>query len=266
MKKIAHALDKQEDENKYYQLFSNIKDAFNKAFVAPDGKIKGNTQTVYVLALNMGLVSGEQKHLAAHHLVENIKRNDGHLSTGFLGVGYLLPVLSENGYTNIAYGLLNKDTFPSWLYSVKHGATTIWERWDGWTDHKGFQSAQMNSFNHYSLGSVGEWMYRYVAGIDVESDNPGYKKIKIQPRPGGGLTYVKGEYHSIHGKIKSEWKIENNQFKLKVSVPVNTVTNVYMPGKVQKVDDTDIQLIEMMNDGAVYQVGSGEYEFVSFIG
>jgi alpha-L-rhamnosidase len=210
MKKIAHALDKQEDENKYYQLFSNIKDAFNKAFVAPDGKIKGNTQTVYVLALNMGLVSGEQKHLAAHHLVENIKRNDGHLSTGFLGVGYLLPVLSENGYTNIAYGLLNKDTFPSWLYSVKHGATTIWERWDGWTDHKGFQSAQMNSFNHYSLGSVGEWMYRYVAGIDVESDNPGYKKIKIQPRPGGGLTYVKGEYHSIHGKIKSEWKIENN--------------------------------------------------------
>jgi alpha-L-rhamnosidase len=214
----------------------------------------------------MGLVFEEQKQLVASHLVDNIKKNDGHLSTGFLGVGYLLPVLTENGYTDVAYDLLNKDTFPSWLYSVKHGATTIWERWDGWTDHKGFQSAQMNSFNHYSLGSVGEWMYRYVAGIDVDSDIPGYKKIKIQPKPGGGLTFAKGKYHSIHGEIKSEWKIEKNEFTLKVSIPVNTVATVYMPGVGQNVDRPDVQLLENANDVTIYQIGSGEYEFVSKIG
>jgi alpha-L-rhamnosidase len=266
MAKIANALDRKEDEQKYSNLFENIKVAFNKAYISSDGKINGDTQTVYVLALNMGLVFEEQKQLVASHLVDNIKKNDGHLSTGFLGVGYLLPVLTENGYTDVAYDLLNKDTFPSWLYSVKHGATTIWERWDGWTDHKGFQSAQMNSFNHYSLGSVGEWMYRYVAGIDVDSDIPGYKKIKIQPKPGGGLTYAKGEYQSVHGKIKSEWKIEENEFTLKVSIPVNTEATVYMPGVLQNVDLTDVQLVENANSVTIYQVGSGEYEFVSKIG
>ncbi|QNF26773.1 glycoside hydrolase family 78 protein [Metabacillus elymi] len=266
MAKIAHALDKKEDEKKYSNLFENIKISFNKAYITSDGKIKGDTQTVYVLALNMGLVFKEQKQLVASHLVDNIKKNDGHLSTGFLGVGYLLPVLTENGYTDVAYDLLNKDTFPSWLYSVKHGATTIWERWDGWTDHKGFQSAQMNSFNHYSLGSVGEWMFRYVAGIDVDSDIPGYKKIKIQPKPGGGLTYAKGEYQSVHGKIKSEWKIEKNEFTLKVSIPVNTEATVYMPGVGQNEDRTDVQLVENANSVTIYQVGSGEYEFVSKIG
>ncbi|MHC5534579.1 glycoside hydrolase family 78 protein [Priestia megaterium] len=271
MTKIAGVLNKKTAEKEYKKLFNNIKQAFNTAYVSSDGRIKGDTQTVYVLALNMGLVSGEQKLLASKYLVENIHKKGGHLSTGFLGVGYLLPTLTDNGYIDVAYNLLNKETFPSWLYSVRHGATTIWERWDGWTDHKGFQSAEMNSFNHYSLGSVGEWMYRYVAGIDCISDYPGYKKIKIQPHPGGGLTFAKGEFESVHGKIYSEWSIKDDRFVLKVRIPVNTTAIIYVPGEVERIDNitanllssVDIQLWKVENGFSLYKVGSGEYEFVS---
>ena len=167
MAEMAGATGRSDDAREYRDLNENIRAAFEETYVSPDGRIKGDTQTGYLLALHMDLLPEELRSAAAEHLVRTIEREDWHLTTGFAGVGYLCPVLTEAGYTDVAYRLLENETYPSWGYTVKNGATTIWERWDGWTEENGFQSPNMNSFNHYSLGSVGEWLYRYVAGIDL---------------------------------------------------------------------------------------------------
>ena len=167
MAEMAEATGRNEDAREYRDLNERIKAAFQEAYVFPDGRIERDTQTCYLLALHMGLLPEDLRSAAAEHLVRTIEREDWHLSTGFVGVGYLCPVLTEAGYTEVAYRLLENETYPSWGYTIKNGATTIWERWDGWTQESGFQSPNMNSFNHYSLGSVGEWLYRYVAGIDA---------------------------------------------------------------------------------------------------
>ena len=198
--KSPKILGREDDAKQYDALCEAIKTAFNAAYVTQDGRIKGDTQTGYLLALHFDLLEPAMRPLAEQHLVSNIvDKCSGHLSTGFVGVGYLNPTLTETGHTDVAYRLLNNDTFPSWGYSIKHGATTIWERWDGWTEEKGFQDVGMNSFNHYSLGSVGEWMMESVAGIALDPKVPGYKHILLHPRPGGGLTYAKATYQSLFG-------------------------------------------------------------------
>lgn len=227
MAEMARAIGKTQDAQQYDELFGNIKAAFNREFVGADGRIKSDTQTAYVLALRFGLLPEEKRVAAARYLVDDIvnKRN-GHLSTGFLGVGYLTPTLTQTGHLDVAYRLLNNDTYPSWGYSIRQGATTIWERWDGWTEEKGFQDPGMNSFNHYSLGSVGEWMYSSVAGIDLDPTQPAYKHAVLHPHPGGGLTYARASYDSIHGRIVSDWKLENGQFAYRIMVPTNTTATV----------------------------------------
>jgi alpha-L-rhamnosidase len=266
MAEMAEATGRNEDAKKFRELHESIKAAFNEAYVAPDGKIMGDTQTCYLLALHMGLLPEELRSTAADHLVRTIEREDWHLSTGFAGVGYLCPVLTEAGYTDVAYRLLNNETYPSWGYTIRNGATTIWERWDGWTEEHGFQSPNMNSFNHYSLGSVGEWLYRYVAGIDLGA--PGYGHIVIRPRPGGGLTHARGEYDSVRGRISSAWKIEGDRFELEVAIPPNTTATVHVPvadgvsegGKpVEEVED--VELLGAGEGETVLSVGSGRYEF-----
>ncbi len=229
MAKMAGVLGKTEDAAKYEALFQQIKTAFNKAYVAADGRIKGNTQTCYVLAISFDLLPEDKLAAAAKYLVADIESKEGHLSTGFVGVGHLMPTLTQAGYLNVAYRLLGQDTFPSWLYSIKQGATTIWERWDGWTKEKGFQDPGMNSFNHYSLGSVGEWMYDTVAGIGLDPRKPAFKHIVFRPSPGGGLTFAKAEYQSMHGRIVSDWKIVNSELLLKLSVPANTTATLLLP-------------------------------------
>jgi alpha-L-rhamnosidase len=260
--RIAGVLGHEDDARHYQELFNQISIAFVRAYVDSSGIIQGDTQTVYVLALQFGLLPEEKKALAVRRLEELIRGNGNHLSTGFLGVGYLLPVLTDNGLEQLAYTLLHQDTFPSWLYSVKHGATTIWERWDGWTDEAGFQDPGMNSFNHYSLGSVGEWMYRYMAGIDVDPEQPGFKHTIIHPRPGGKLTFVHANMESGYGTIESSWKLEEGQFTLSVSVPINTTATVYVPGGEQKVPD-GAEALGSENGKSKYRIGSGRYEFVS---
>ncbi len=140
--------------------------------------------------------------------MEAIRRADWHLSTGFVGVGYLLPVLSSTGHDEVAYRLLEQRSAPSWRYMIDHGATTIWERWDGWTAERGFQSASMNSFNHYALGSVGEWLYRFVLGIDQEPGSAGFQRLLIRPHPGGSLRWARGSYESVRGLIRSGWRLD----------------------------------------------------------
>lgn len=270
MAKMAKAIDKTDDAQMYSELYENIKTAFNKTFVSADGRIKGDTQTCYVLALRFGLLPDSLRPVAAKYLTDDIAKRGNHLSTGFVGVGYLTPTLTKNGYLDVAYKLLNQDTFPSWGYSIKQGATTIWERWDGYTAEKGFQDPGMNSFNHYSLGSVGEWMYTDVGGIDLDPAQPGYKHILMHPRPGGAMTYAKTSYESIHGMINSDWKLESGKFTYKITVPANTTATVWIPTKDavsiresgNTIEKTNGVVLLRMEDGcAVYEVGSGTYQF-----
>ena len=138
-----------------------------------------------------------------------------------------MPTLSATGNTPIAYKLLLNDTFPSWGYSIKHGATTIWERWDGWTEEHGFQDPGMNSFAHYSFGAVARWMFQTVAGIDMAE--PGFQRLLIHPQPAEGLTWVKASYGSIHGRIATEWKTADGRLTVTVSIPANTTATVVLP-------------------------------------
>ena len=266
----AKALGKTEDAAKYTQLFQEIKAAFNKKYVTADGRIQGNTQCCYVMALKFDLLSDEMRAKAVQYLVEGIAAKNTHLSTGFVGVSYLLPVLTQAGQLDTVFKLFLQDTFPSWLFSVKHGATTIWERWDGWTPEKGFQDPGMNSFNHYSLGSCGEWMFASLAGIDT--DGPGFKKLLIRPTPGPGISWVKASYDSINGKIATSWKTQGGTFSLDVSIPPNTTATVYVPAKTAAAvlesgkpaaTAAGLKFVRMESGAAVFEAGSGNYAFTS---
>jgi alpha-L-rhamnosidase len=270
MSQMAAAIGRNDDAKTFDELFKKIAGAFNEAFVKEDGRIEGNTQTCYVLALRFGLLPANKRPLALKYLVEDIEGRGGNLSTGFLGVGHITPTLAENGRLDIAYKLLNNDTFPSWGYSIKHGATTIWERWDGWTAEKGFQDPGMNSFNHYALGSVGEWLYHTVAGIGLDESNPGFKHIVLKPQPGGGLSYAKASYQSIHGKIVSDWKLDGAKLSWNITVPANTTATVYVPAKDKKTvmeggaaaeKAEGVKFVKMEDGAAVYEVASGSYKF-----
>lgn len=228
MAKVAAVLGKKDDVVKYNKLYENIKAAFNKAYVDKDGKIKGDTQTVYVMALWFDLVDGEMKQRAEEYLIERIKERDWHLSTGFVGTRDLMHVLSKIGKDDIAYRLLFTDTYPSWLFPVKNGATSIWERWDSWTPEKGFQNAGMNSFSHYAYGAVGQWMFENIGGI--KSVEPGYKKIVIRPAITEQLEWAKVSYDSISGLIKVAWTRDGEKVKLDVVIPEGVLASVYVPG------------------------------------
>jgi alpha-L-rhamnosidase len=180
------------------------------------------------------------------------------LTTGFLGVGHLCPALTKTGHLETAYKLLLKETFPSWGYSIANGATTIWERWDGWTAEKGFQDPAMNSFNHYSLGSIGQWLYQTVAGIDTLE--PGFSHLLIAPQPGGGLTWVRAAYQSVRGRIESEWQLDGARFNLRVSVPANVTATVRLPYPIDY--DPEHMFRFRLEDGLpVFEIGSGHQEF-----
>ena len=227
MLEIAHELGLKDRATHYRRLRAGIVSAFNRAFVGEDARIEGDTQTVYALALHMDLLDEQLRPRAAERLVENIARNGYHLTTGFIGVGLLCPVLSAHGHSDVAHRLLLNETYPSWGYSISHGATTIWERWDGWTEDRGFQTPAMNSFNHYSLGSVGSWLYEHVAGI--RATKPGYAHVVIAPEP-GALEWARASYASVRGRITSEWQQDGEIFRLTVEIPPNVTATVVLPG------------------------------------
>jgi len=264
--RAARVLGHEEDAREYEALFGEIRDAFGRAYVKPDGRVEGDTQTVYLLALAFDLLPDAVRPLAANRLVADIEKRDVHLSTGFLGVSLLNPVLTGIGRTDLAYRLLLNETFPSWGYSIRQGATTIWERWDGWTEEKGFQDPSMNSFNHYSLGSVGEWMYAVVAGIELDPEVPGYKRSVLWPRPGGGLTRAEGALRTQYGRIRSAWRIEGGTLRWEVEVPPNTTATLHVPTS-DPASVTEGGRPVADSDGlvavgpAVFEAGSGRYVF-----
>jgi alpha-L-rhamnosidase len=264
----ARALDKSEDARRYDELFRQIKEAFNRAYVAPDGRIKGDTQTCYVLALWCDLLSPRNRQLAVRRLADDIRSRDTHLSTGFMGTSVLLPVLSANGNTPLAYKLLLNDTFPSWGFSIKHDATTTWERWDGWTPEKGFQDYRMNSFSHYSFGAVARWMFQTVAGIDTAQ--PGFQRLLIRPQPAAGLSWVKAEYHSIHGPVATQWRAERGKLSVTVVIPANTTATVCLPaadaaavseGGRPVAEAEAVKVLPADGGQARLQIAAGEYRF-----
>ena len=266
----AQALGKKDEAQQLYSLFKDIKESFNKAFVSPDGRVKGDSQTAYVLALAHGLLDEPVKSKAAQRLIERIEAKDWHLSTGFVGTKDLMLVLAKIGRNDVAYKLFHNDTFPSWGFSIKHGATSIWERWDGWTPENGFQNPGMNSFAHYSFGAVGQWMFENIGGIDT--DGPGFKKIIIRPQVGGKLTWARTSYQSVHGLIATNWKLDNGKFILNVTIPSNTTATVYVPAKSPNAvresgksiqDAESVKFIKMEEGKTVYEIGSGSYAFES---
>ena len=187
------------------------------------------TQTAYVLALHFDLLPARLRPIATAELAADIERRDGHLSTGFVGAPYLPHVLSANGRLDLAYRLLAQKTWPSWLYPVTQGATTIWERWDGWTEENGFQDKGMNSFNHYAYGSIGSWLYQTVAGIEIDPQRPGYKHSILRPQPGGEMTHAAARLQTPYGKLVSDWRIEDGRFYWQVVVPPNTTATAHLP-------------------------------------
>ena len=223
----ARELGNTEDEWHYEAIFNKIREVFINEYVTAAGRVGTNSQTSYVLALMFNLLPGNLREKSAGFLVEDIKSRKNHLSTGFLGTVYLCHVLSECGYTDVAYDLLLQETYPSWLYPVKMGATTIWERWDGQKTDSTFQDPGMNSFNHYAYGAIGDWMYRVSAGI--ETDKPGYKHIIIQPHPTKKLSHAKASFESPYGTVVSGWERTGDKIIVTVKIPANTTATIKLP-------------------------------------
>jgi alpha-L-rhamnosidase len=274
MARIAHLLGKPSDAGHYSTLFENIRDTFQRTYLTPVGDVASRSQAAYILALFFDLVPAEASERTAFELVEAIRRRGGHLSAGFLGSPYLNHVLTAAGRHDVACQLLLQTGWPSWLYAVTQGATTIWERWDGWTHDKGFQSTGMNSFNHYAYGAIAEWLYRVVAGINA--GRPGYKHVDLQPRPGGGLTHAKATYRSLHGTIESGWRIEGDgadgRTHYEVTVPANTTATLSIPttnpATVHESGDpasaaAGVRFERYENGFAVFELVSGRYHFVA---
>jgi len=269
VQRTARVLGKTDDAAKYAAQLEKIKAAFQREFVTATGRVGENTQTAYAVALQFDLLPEPQRAPAAARLAQEVRQRK-HLTTGFVGTPYLCHVLSRYGYLDDAYMLLKREEYPSWLYPVKQGATTIWERWDGLKPDGTFQDAGMNSFNHYAYGAIGEWMYRVMAGIDIDPAAPGYKHTLIQPRPGGGFTSVSASHLTPYGRVSSAWKVDGQAFELGVEVPANTTATIRLPGaRLAGVTEggqplsAAAGLSSARQDGsdAVVEAGSGSYRF-----
>lgn len=228
--RMAKELGRPAEAERFTRMFERVREAFRREFIRPDGRMTVETQTAYLLALAFNLMPDALRAPATEHLVENIRGLGWHLSTGFIGISHLNPTLTLNGRADVAYRLLLQDTFPSWLYPVKHGATTIWERWNGWTHEDGFFNPHMNSFNHYSLGSIGEWLFRHVAGIELDPEFPGFERFILRPFVDGSLTFARASYRTMHGEIRSEWRLEGRRLTWEIVIPPNTSATVTVPG------------------------------------
>ncbi|HSK10192.1 MAG TPA: glycoside hydrolase family 78 protein [Vicinamibacterales bacterium] len=269
MQRIALVLGRQDDAARYGERLGRIKEAFVREFVTATGRVGENTQTAYALALQFDLLPENLRARAAERLARDVQAR-GHLTTGFLGTPYLSEVLTRYGYLDEAYKLLNRREYPSWLYPITQGATTIWERWDGQKPDGSFQDPGMNSFNHYAYGAIGDWMYRVMGGIDLDPAAPGYRHVVVQPRPGGGFTDVSGAHETMYGEVKSAWTTDGGGFQLAVSIPPNTRATVRLPGaRLEAVTEGGEPLavgrgvtgVRQDGEWVVVTVGSGDYRF-----
>jgi alpha-L-rhamnosidase len=259
MSEIATVLNFNEDAKYYSELFEKIKTAFLNRYVTPDGLIASGTQTSYLLALHFNLLNADKVPLAIKKLVEDMESRGNKISTGFVGSPYVNLVLTANGKNDMAYKLMHQTEWPSWLYAVTQGATTIWERWDGWTHDKGFQDAGMNSFNHYAYGAIGAWLYSQVAGIDLIE--PAYKHSIIAPKPGGNIDRACAKLQTMYGEIISNWKIEDGIFNILITVPANTKSTIILPVTGEVTKNGKSISGEIVEKGIKFDVSAGNYTF-----
>ncbi|GAA3891778.1 hypothetical protein GCM10022381_37030 [Leifsonia kafniensis] len=270
LSEMAAAIGKTADAARYAELSTRVRDVFVSTFVAADGTVQGNSQTGYAIAIGMGMIPADRLQAVGDKYVAKLASRDYHLSTGFLGTPWLLPALTMTGHQDVAYRLLNNDTYPSWGYEVASGATTMWERWDSLKPDGTFGDVGMNSFNHYAYGAVGDWMYKNIGGIT--STGAGYKTFEISPSIGGGLTHGTGTFASVYGDISSAWKTTDTGMTLDVSVPVNTTATVRIPalnsssvleGGTALADSAGVSVVSEAAGEVVLAVGSGNYAFSS---
>ncbi|WP_315792969.1 family 78 glycoside hydrolase catalytic domain [Paenibacillus sp. BIC5C1] len=270
-RKAAEVLGQAEDVTYYDNLHENIVAAFQNEFVTPAGKLAVPTQTAHVLALHFDLLDSAARKRTIDQLGKLVADAGNHLTTGFVGTPYLNPVLSDTGHHDLAYTLLFQEDYPSWLYQVTQGATTVWEHWDGIREDGSLWSADMNSFNHYAYGAIGEWLYRYVAGINTDEQQPGFRIVHIEPKPGPGLEWVEASFESMYGTVTSNWyRHDNNEMEVRVTIPANTTGTVLLPGAdVQTVLENgkavdqvaDIHEIQTQGTDVRIVLGSGSYQF-----
>ncbi len=270
--KMAKVVGRADVVAKYTNLHQEIRAAFNRAYVAPDGMIQGGTQAGYALALAFNLLDEPLRSKAVEHLLAAIGRYKGHLSTGIQSTHRAMLELTRNGQHDEACRLISLRSVPSWGYMIDQGATTIWERWDGYVRGRGFQDPGMNSFNHWAFGAVGEWLWRDLAGIQGNDEEPGFKHFTIRPRPGAGVTWLNSRYDSIRGPIQSQWILNGDRMTLDVTVPANTTATIYVPARSADVvtesnlrltQALGVKLLRMDGETAVLAVESGHYCFHS---
>jgi alpha-L-rhamnosidase len=266
--RIAEVLERPELAASNRALRDKARAAFQREYIAPDGRVADDVQTSYLLALGFGLAEPEQVPLLVKHLLRTFAEKDNHLGTGFLGTPLINPVLTKSGHADLAYTVLQKTTYPGWLFSVKNGATTIWERWDSWTPEEGFNKDGMNSFNHYAYGSVVSWFYDTIAGLQLLPEAPGWKHFRIAPLPGGGLTHASARIQTAHGEASSSWRIEGGQLNLAVVIPPNTSAEVVLPTRGADgvlMDGAPLagsKVRESDEGRPVITLPSGRYEFI----
>ena len=276
MREMAAALGYKEDAAYYDKLYKNVSRAFCNYFFDSEGyTIEGNhegtprmdTQTSYLLPLAFLELPEDLQQKAVKHLLEAIKRSNYHLQTGFLGTPLLCNVLSNFGHNDIAYRLYTQTEYPSWLFPVKQGATTMWERWNSYTIKEGFGDVNMNSFNHYAYGAIEEWIMSHNLGIQRDENRPGYKHILMQPKIDDTFSFVKGGFRSVYGDISSAWEIKPSGTEIEFTIPANTTATFTLP--VSSMDNLKLKKgkkgvsSKSFDDGkAVYELKSGTYKFI----
>jgi len=268
--RTAAVLGNDADARAYRALFQSVRAAFDREFVTATGRVGENTQTAYTLAVAFDLLPDSLISLAGGRLAQDVRFRGQHLTTGFLGTPNLLHVLSRTGNTALAFDLLTQRTYPSWLYPITMGATTMWERWDGIRPDSSFEDPGMNSFNHYAFGAVGDWIYRTLGGIDIDPAAPGYHRALIAPRPGAGVTTAAAALETLYGTLATSWRQDATRFVLDVTVPANTSALVTLWGaRLDGVQEgtlpvaraVGVRSAEQRGEDVVLIVGSGRYAF-----
>jgi alpha-L-rhamnosidase len=268
--RVAAALGREDEERRYAELAARIAAAYREEFLDDEGRIENGTQTVYAQALRFGIVPDELREAVAARLEEKVHEAGDHLSTGVLGTVHLLPALAESGRAELAYELLLNEDVPSWLWMIRNGGTTIWERWDGIKADGTLQDVLMNVFNQTSLGSVGQWLYEGIVGIAPDPAAPGFRRFRVEPTPGGGLTFAEATHASPHGAVGCAWRLEGERLEVDLSVPAGTTATLRLPvGPADEVLEGDLAAAEAegvsalgREDGrASFEVAAGTYRF-----
>jgi alpha-L-rhamnosidase len=257
--KSARILGQEEDAKKYEKLRRDIGDAYAREFFTPKGRLAARTQTAHILSLYFGLTPEAYRKRTVDTLVELIAEQNNHLATGFLGTPYICRVLAENAHLDLAYELLLKEDFPSWLYQITKGATTIWEHWDGMKPDGTMWSPDMNSFNHYAYGAVCDWVFSTVGGLDTDEERPGFSRSIIKPRPGKGISWAETKYESAYGLLSVRWESGIGKITVSVTVPHNTTSLVTLPG-AEPGTISGVNFVKA-EGGACAELGSGSYSF-----